>query len=154
MKPCLIINADASSKQLRVIGEVEATLTTDSKGICKCNECGKVFSVEEQQQLHNLVSYLNTPHYYLAEDMKYHNLWKDVLKFYNHGNLEKDDPFGLFSIDKALKLSKGVEPVLFYRYFYNECKKKILTSYRWKNGNWAIKNKILAYLKLKISKSS
>ena len=72
-EPCVIINAESSSKQLRVIGEVEAALTTDSKGICKCKECGKVFSAEEQQQLHDLVSYLNTTHYWVEEDMKYHD---------------------------------------------------------------------------------
>ena len=150
--PCRIVNTDPSSKQLRIIEEVTPTLTTNSKGICKCSECGKVFSVEEQQQLEHLISYLNTPHYWLKEDMKYQDKWKEVLEYYNQGYLDEHEPFKLFNIEKAVELSKGIEPVLFHKKHYNNSRKKILTSYRWKNGKWTIKNKVLAYLKLLISK--
>ena len=148
----MIVNEDVSSKQLRIIGEVEVTLNTNSKGICKCSQCGKIFSTKEQKKLHRLVTYLNTPHYWLEEDMKYHNLWRDVLEYYNHGYLEKDKPLGLFSVERAVNLSKGVEPVLFHRNHYNNSWKKILTAYSWKNGEWIIENKFLMYLKLLLYK--
>lgn len=82
-----------------------------------------MFSVEEQQQLHDLVSYLNTPHYWLKEDMKHHGNWQKVLEYYNHGYLDECEPFKLFNIERAVELSKGVEPVLLYRYFYKDSKK-------------------------------
>lgn len=151
-KPCLIVNARNSSKQLRIIGEVTDTLTTDPKGICSCSECGKVFSTKEKKQIHRLVSYLNTPHYLSKEDMENHDLWEKIFIYYNHGYLEKDAPFVPFSVKKALNLFRGVEPVLFYSPRFNHEQKKILSSYSWMNGKWYIKNKLLVYLKLLLKK--
>ena len=148
-QPYVIMKAKSTVVQPRIEGKAESILYTSSKGRISCRRCGKEFTKQEQEKLDQLIAYLNTPHYWLKEDSLHHKEWEEVLKYYDHGYLKANDPFGLFSMEKVRQLWEGVEPVLYRceNSFYKS-RRKILALLQWKNERWLVRNKLLVYLKI------
>ena len=142
---------ESAWKLPRFVGEAKSKLVTDEAGVCKCSECHKTFSEEEQFKMSQLVSYLNTPHYCTEEDFSYHKEWEKILQFYDEGYLDDNEPFQLFDIEKALSLSEGVEPVVYVckNILDEKSKRKILSTLKWENGSWKMKKSFFSKLKIK-----
>ena len=142
---------ESAWKLPRFVGETKSKLVTDESGVCKCSECHKIFSEEEQLKMSQLVSYLNTPHYCTEEDFSYHKEWEKILQFYDEGYLDDNEPFQLFDIEKALSLSEGVEPVVYVckNILDEKSKRKILSTLKWENGSWKMKKSFFSKLKIK-----
>ena len=140
-KPSFILKYDSTPKQPYFIGKVETNLAMESDGVCRCRQCGKEFSPEEQNKMKRLIAYLNTPHYCLEEDMKYHKEWCEIFEFHNLEYNDENEPFQLFDIQKALELSKGIEPVWYDQRGGMKNRDVVLSKMKWKNGAWRVRNK-------------
>lgn len=130
------INTEGAELVLpRFGGGVESLLFTNPYGVCKCRECRRVFSPQEQEQMDRLVSYLNTPHYYDEDALAHHDEWKAVLEFYDENYQAENEPYTLLSTDKILELTQGVEPVL-YRETHKRNKAEVLKKLCWVGEEW------------------
>jgi len=116
------------------VGGTKSRLVTDEAGVYKCYMCHKVFSEEE---------------------MSHHKEWQDVLAFYDEGYLEENEAYQLFNLEKALELSKGIEPVMFHckNLLKEEYKRKILRSLEWKDNAWKAETGLFHYMWMMIKAS-
>jgi len=146
-KPSFVLKYDSDPVQPYLIGKAESYLFMESDGVCSCHRCGKEFSQEEQNQMNRLISYLNTPHYCLEEDMKYHKEWCEIFELYNLEYDDENEPFQLFDLQKSVELSKGVEPVWYDQRGGMKNRDVILSKMTWKNGAWRVRNKVKGFIK-------
>ena len=123
--------------------EINPTLNTDMR----LNGINALLS----QIGYKVVSYLNTPHYCTEEDFSYHKEWEKILQFYDEGYSDDNEPFQLFDLEKALALSEGVEPVVYFckNILDEKSKRKILSTLKWENGSWKMKKGFFFKLKIK-----
>lgn len=138
--PRCVLKFDTKTTLPRLAGGVSSLLFTNQYGICKCEKCRKVFSEEEQAKMNSSLEYLNTPHYYIDEDMSHHEEWWEVLEFYNNDYSDENEPYQLFNIEKAVELSQGIEPLLYHFKSKKIAKKQmeILSEMKWKDGKWQL----------------
>lgn len=146
----LILKDIAYPELPKLVGEAKSALVIDEDGVCKCSQCHKVFSKEEQQKMNKLISYLNTPHYCTEEDFIYHKEWAEILEYYDEGYRKDNEPFQLFNLKKALDFSEGVEPVVFHckNVLDEKCKRKIVSNLKWKDGAWRVKKGFFHKMKM------
>lgn len=142
--PYCVLKDPANPSLPEFAGITKSHLSTDSNDVCKCIHCGRVFSEEEQVQMGRLIAYLNTPHYCSEEDMSHHEEWHEICAFYDQGYLDENEPFQLFNLEKAVELSKGIEPVW---YNIRPGINVILSAMKWKDGAWRIGEKMKGLLR-------
>lgn len=146
-KPSFVLKYDSTPVQPHLVGKAESYLYMEPNSVCRCRQCGKEFSEEEQNQMKRFIAYLNTPHYCLEEDMQYHKEWREIFEFYNQGYTDENKPFQLFDMQKALELSEGIEPVWYDQRGRMKNREVILSKMTWKNGAWRVGNKIKGFMK-------
>ena len=85
--------------------------------------------------MERFIAYLNTPHYYTEESLSYHDKCAGVIRFYDEGYAQENDPYTILCDEKMVELSKDIAPVQF-RYTHKRIRIEILKTLVWDGEKW------------------